>query len=111
MTTETRCIRCNRPRQTHDERWHPFLDRVPDGSIVRVVHAGYGCDTGCCGHYWIIDGPDGHEILEGKFDFSHFYSSLHAGQTREDWIRDFVEEAVREHGVTIDFENSDASND
>lgn len=34
---------------------------------IRVLHAYYGCDTGCCGHILEIDD----EEVEGSFDFGH----------------------------------------
>jgi hypothetical protein len=34
---------------------------------IRVLHAYYGCDTGCCGHILEIDD----EEVEGSFVFSH----------------------------------------
>jgi hypothetical protein len=34
---------------------------------VVVVHRGYGCDTGCCGHCIEVDG----EELDGSFQFDH----------------------------------------
>ena len=38
------------------------------GRVV-VYHTGYGCDTGCCGHYIELDGK---EVI-GSFRFDHPY--------------------------------------
>lgn len=35
---------------------------------IRVLHAYYGCDTGCCGHILEIDGEED----RSSFTFSHF---------------------------------------
>ena len=52
-------------------------DRIlPPPTKVRVVvyHSGYGCDTGCCGHFVELDGK-----RAGSFEFSH----PDAGELRE----------------------------
>ena len=35
---------------------------------IRVLHAYYGCETGCCGHIIEIDGEEEHST----FTFDHF---------------------------------------
>lgn len=35
---------------------------------IRVLHAYYGCETGCCGHILEVDGEEDY----GTFTFSHF---------------------------------------
>lgn len=37
---------------------------------VVVYHTGYGCDTGCCGHYVELQDGMGKE-LKGEFQFDH----------------------------------------
>lgn len=64
---------------------------------VVVYHAGYGCDTGCCGH--VVELEDGRE----KFEFTHPYSG------KEDF-RTWAEELVRdtfgeEHVKDLDWES------
>ena len=50
-----------------------------------VMHTGYGCDTGCCGHVIELDG-----VQQGSFDFGHPYSDDPAKQ------REYAEELIRE---------------
>jgi len=38
---------------------------------IRVLHAYYGCDTGCCGHIIEIDGEEDSR----SFTFDHFEKS------------------------------------
>jgi len=62
---------------------------------ILVLHKGYGCDTGCCGHAVEVDG------VEAKFKFTHPYKG-------EDF-RAFAERIVREAGCDpgdLDFEGS-----
>lgn len=37
---------------------------------VRVYHEYYGCDTGCCGHSFVLHTDDGKDIV-GHFEFCH----------------------------------------
>lgn len=62
---------------------------------VVVFHGGYGCDTGCCGHYVQVDDES------EAFEFEHPYG--------ED-PRAFAERLVREvygdeHVADLDWEN------
>ena len=34
---------------------------------IRVLHAYYGCDTGCCGHILEVDDDE----VDGSFEFGH----------------------------------------
>lgn len=34
---------------------------------IKVLHAYYGCETGCCGHVVEIDGDE----IDGSFEFGH----------------------------------------
>jgi hypothetical protein len=51
---------------------------------VRVYHAGYGCDSGCCGH--VVELGDGRSY----FDFSHPY-----GDDQREYARSLAEEVIR----------------
>ena len=60
------------------------IEGVPPGSGIvppaapaknitaRVYHAGYGCDTGCCGHVFELTKPDGTTVE--RFEFDHPYT-------------------------------------
>jgi hypothetical protein len=63
---------------------------------VIVLHAMYGCDTGCCGHIVQIGGQ------EGSFQFKH----PRHGESVEEFVKRFVtEHCGEEHVKDIDFEN------
>lgn len=65
------CYHCERPR--HSVPVHEGCDpckRKLEGAVVYVVHDGYGCDTGCCGHRLYIEAADG-TTLASEFDFYH----------------------------------------
>jgi hypothetical protein len=51
---------------------------------VRVFHAGYGCETGCCGH--IVEIEDGRR----HFEFSHPY-----GENPQAFARELAEGIIR----------------
>lgn len=40
---------------------------------IVVYHSGYGCDSGCCGHYVEELGEDGEKTYSGEFEFAHPY--------------------------------------
>jgi hypothetical protein len=69
---------------------------------VRVYHAGYGCDTGCCGHIVEITLPGGQE--KSHFEFEHPpYCPPPSPLTSEDrdecwkaWARKLAEDAIRD---------------
>ena len=64
---------------------------------VVVLHSGYGCDTGCCGHVVELDGE------RVGFEFSHPYSD-DEGEIRE-FVRDLVtEQCGAEHVGDIDWD-------
>ena len=54
--------------------------RIGGRMIVRVLHAYYGCDTGCCGHMVEVDG----ETVSGSFDFGHY------SKDDEEALREYV---------------------
>lgn len=69
---------------------------------VIVYHGGYGCDSGCCGHWVQIDGD------RERFDFGH-------PATGEDF-RTYAEELIAEtfgpeHVKDLDWKNSYISTD
>jgi len=71
---------------------------------VIVSHGGYGCDTGCCGHFVELE-ETGERV--GGFDFSHpgYRDDF------EQWARELAQDAVTErfgadHVADLDWENS-----
>jgi len=63
---------------------------------IVVLHTGYGCETGCCGHVVEIDNE------RGEFEFEHPAE----GESDEDFARRIVIEKYGEdHCADIDFEN------
>lgn len=42
---------------------------MSDKIKVRVYHGGYGCESGCCGHYVVLTMPD--ETEREEFEFDH----------------------------------------
>jgi hypothetical protein len=63
---------------------------------IRVLHAYYGCDTGCCGH--IVEVDD--EELDGSFEFIHFDGA------KDPDVREFVLRHVpKECHDSIDWES------
>jgi hypothetical protein len=70
------------------------------GRIV-VLHAYYGCDTGCCGHIFEVNG------IPGEFTFSHPY-----GEDFREWAEDLVrQEYGEDHVKDLDWENCILSDD
>ena len=68
---------------------------------VVVLHRGYGCETGCCGHVVrVSDGNDswdaeGEQI--GPFEFEHPFGDNE--EERKEWAVDFARRAVeRKYG-------------
>lgn len=57
---------------------------------VRVLHAYYGCDTGCCGHFIEMEDSDG-KITESSFEFTHPY-----GEDFKEWATKFAQEVVKD---------------
>ena len=79
------CSFCKRPVQNQGARMytdisagHPFIVRTT------VQHAGYGCDTGCCGHVAHAYNSRGEEV-HSHFELDHPY-----GEDPEAWARQFV---------------------
>lgn len=72
---------------------------------ITVLHAYYGCDTGCCGHVIDTDGE-----FRDIFSFHHPYSNdlVEIRKWAEDWIR---EELGEEHVKDLDWENCHIVND
>lgn len=65
-------------------------------SRVIVYHGGYGCDTGCCGHYVDLDDDT------SNMSFDH----PEPGESDEDFIKRLVTEKFgEEHVADIDWEN------
>lgn len=69
---------------------------------IVVLHGSYGCDTGCCGHYFEVDG-----VEEGKFSFDHPYTDNHL-----EWAKDLVRsEFGEEHVADLDWDSCFVSDD
>lgn len=63
---------------------------------IIVYHGGYGCDTGCCGHWVKVDGKD-----VGGFEFSHPY-----GENALEYAQQVVRERFGEDRVKdLDWDN------
>ena len=68
--------------------------------IITVVHGGYGCDTGCCGHWVEVDGQNLRGI--NGFVFAH----LDVGEDVKDFVRHIVTKACGpEHVADIDWDH------
>ena len=84
--------------------------------VVLVMHGGYGCDTGCCGHWIEIRDDDGKkkfaQPLRDAFTFDHPRGTFDRNGrlvSRED-AREFAERIVREqfgeaHVADLDWDN------
>lgn len=70
-------------------------------SKVIVYHAGYGCDTGCCGH--IVETEDNEQ-----FSFAHPYSE----GTSLEFAQQLVAEVLgAEHVADLDWERCEIVDD
>jgi hypothetical protein len=68
---------------------------------ITVVHAGYGCDSGCCGHVLVIDG------IEDRFQFLHPY-----GEDPRAWAEAFLRDQLGdEHVSDLDWAHCDVRDD
>ena len=66
---------------------------------IIVYHGGYGCETGCCGH-WVRLTNDKGETRE-RFKFKHAY-----GKDPKEFAKAMVESAFGlEHCADLDWEN------
>lgn len=91
------CPRCGRPSPPCS--WY---DHAREASAVRVVHAHYGCDTGCCGHE--VQGLDaGGNICSRSFAFSHPY-----GEPKETFVTHLAREFYPNESVAILMQESEA---
>lgn len=88
------CRRCGRPLP----EWRDFAGRGRHGigkcqAAVGIyyVHQGYGCDTGCCGHVFYLEGEHGDSEPIGDFKFSH----------DEEELNGTLAELAAKHGVPI----------
>lgn len=71
------------------------------GKRVVVYHAGYGCDTGCCGHVVEVDGVE-------EFSFSHPYGGADHLEFAKRLVR---EEFGEEHVADLDWSQCTVSED
>jgi hypothetical protein len=78
---------------------------------VTVLHRGYGCDTGCCGHVIEVNGKEQFET----FDFVHPFISMLGNPNADDskkWAEDFVRDKLGDaHVADLDWENCEVSDD
>ena len=61
------CDRCG--RETARSPWAEYP--ASDGDYVAIDHAGYGCDTGCCGLEAVLVRPGVRGGGRIEFDFMH----------------------------------------
>jgi hypothetical protein len=71
---------------------------------IRVMHRGYGCDTGCCGHVIEVDGVEYRKKGGERFHFDH------PDDTSQEAAKRFAEDLIRqemgeEHVADLDWEN------
>ena len=86
-------------------------------SRVVVLHGGYGCETGCCGHYVEVDGVERRD----SFTFSHPFSDtvqewqggklvsryVLSDEAKREFAREFITDTLgAEHVADLDWENS-----
>lgn len=78
------CKRCGRRRWSPETEDRTAHQRAAYGY---VVHDSYGCETGCCGHWYILADRNGHEVSR-HFEFSHPYGADEAfTKDIEDWAK------------------------
>lgn len=71
---------------------------------VVVYHAGHGCDTGCCGHWVVLEDGDTEQT---DFSFSH-----PGNEDPLEYAKDLVREAFgEEHVADLDWERCEIFND
>lgn len=66
---------------------------------VIVFHGGYGCDTGCCGHYVELTDDDG--LIQDKFQFTHPYDDEDGISFAKDMVEDMF---GAEHVADLDWD-------
>jgi hypothetical protein len=54
-----------------DNSWRSLAPEKLVDASVRVIHAYYGCDSGCCGQRVVIDLAAKFDTWESDFDFMH----------------------------------------
>lgn len=62
------CLKCGRKRHESPSEC--------EGRPVRVLHGGYGCDTGCCGHRVVAEYEAGYTVDDGETFFEHDRTAL-----------------------------------
>ena len=81
----------NAPCKTSDFQKEPGEPTAPT-ILVRVYHAYYGCETGCCGHRVELTLPDG--STRSRFEFEHPWD--YAPENFKVWARKQAGETIRE---------------
>ena len=69
------CDRCG--RETARSPWAEYP--ASDGDYIAIDHAGYGCDTGCCGLEAVLVRGNGAGGRRVEFDFMHDQAQLLKG--------------------------------
>ena len=90
--SEKACKVCNRKTTTAYE----CCGNKKNVTSIYVVHAYYGCDTGCCGHVVYGLDKDGREAWTSDFHFDHPYSN------REERIKEFILELAHDEFPNFD---------
>lgn len=96
------CSHCERSRfsvPVH-EGCDPCKRKLESASVY-IVHEGYGCDTGCCGHRLYIEATDG-TTLASEFDFWH---------CNADDAKQWAGEVAAKYGIRVDYERFDLQPD
>jgi hypothetical protein len=59
---------------------------------IVVYHGSYGCDTGCCGHYFEVDGKEQGWEFDHPYgeDFRKFAEDLVATEFGPEHVKDLV---------------------
>jgi hypothetical protein len=94
------CPRCHRPILFPITTAHVPCDT---GITAYLVHTGYGCDTGCCGHHAYLLDTTG-AIVASDFSFSHPF-----GEAIDAFIRETIHR--RWPWATIDYTKCEVLDD
>lgn len=74
--------------------------------IAKIIHRGYGCDCGCCGHAIEIDGVEKAFGLTDHPDPDH----VTAPESVEAWAKEFVSYQLTDEELEdVDLEHIDFS--
>lgn len=74
---------------------------------IVIWHAGYGCDTGCCGHWIEVEGHPDPTMNGGRFSFEHPWKETHLEFARQL----LIDELGADHTADLDWDNCLISED